>query len=186
MRPSALLSAVIQGQRMGRPEKLVAAEPPAPRAPLVLSRLRSVRGELAELKLQIPACALASAEGKPGARESLAELGRKISEAEFEIGCHSAARGQAEWQDEQSMAEWKAEVQTLDPAEIVAGISKEQCCSRCTPGNCVITGSDPYAGPCAHPALVGALELQRYVDNPRIAEIYSAACAKLGLRSRAA
>jgi hypothetical protein len=160
-------------------------EPPAPRAPLVVARLRSAQRELADLKLQIPERALASAEGKPGARENLAELCQKISATEFEIGCNPAAREFAIPIDQAAAAAWKAEVQGLDPADIVDGITKEQCCSRCRPGACVITASDPFSGPCQHPVLVGALELTRYRENPRIQALHSAACSKLGLKRHA-
>src|ERR1700739_3449284 len=168
---------------MGRPEKIVAAEPPAARAPAVISRLRAVQRELADLKLQIPERVLASAEGKPGARESLAELHQQISAAEFEIAGNGAARQLAERLDEEAGVAWKAAVQTLEPDEIVAGITKDQCCRRCLIGaGCVITGSDPLAGPCAHPVLVGALEKDRYRTNPKIQAVYAAARSALGGR----
>jgi hypothetical protein len=166
---------------MGRPEKILAFEPPAARVPAVISRLRAVQRELSDLKLQIPERALASAEGKPGARESLAELCQKISAAEFEIGCNSAARDQAERLDEAAIVAWKVDVQKLEPEQIVDGITKDQCCRRCLVGGCAITGADPLAGPCAHPARVGQLELQRYRENPKILAIYEAARSKLGL-----
>jgi hypothetical protein len=144
-----------------------------------------VQRELADLKLRIPECALACAEGKPGGKEGLADLHRKISEAEFEISGNGPARELAARLDEAAIVAWKATVQTLEPEEIVAGLSKDACCRRCLAGaGCVITGSDPLAFPCAHPVLVGSLELQRYRDNPKIRAVYAAACAKLGIGSR--
>lgn len=167
---------------MVKPELIVASDPPASRAPVVIARLRAVQRELADLKLQIPERVLACAEGKPGARESLVELHRQMSIAAFEIESHAAARELAVRLDQEATVAWKAAVQILPPEEIIAGITKEVCCKRCIPGiACAITGSDALAGPCAHPVLVGALELTRYVDNPKIQAIYAAACRKLGL-----
>jgi hypothetical protein len=168
---------------MAKLEKPVAAEPPAARAPSVVSRLRSAGAELAALQPQIPERVLAAAEGKPGAREALTELHRKISAAEFEIAGNGPARQLAERLDEAAIVAWKATVQTLEPDEIIAGITKDQCCRRCLVGaGCVITGSDPLAGPCAHPVLVGALEKDRYRTNPKIQAVYAAARAALGGR----
>ena len=165
---------------MGKLEKIIAAEPPAPRVPRVVSRLRAVQREVAAMKLQIPERALAAAEGNPG---GLAELHRNISEAEFEIACNGPARELAAQLDEAAIAAWKANIQALAPAEIVAGITKDQCCRRCLIGaGCVITGSDPLAGPCAHPVLVGALEKDRYRENPKIMAVYAAARAAAGVR----
>jgi hypothetical protein len=172
---------------MKKLEKPVAVEPPAPRAPLVLSCLRSVRGELADLKMQIAERALACAEGKPGARQSLADLRRRISDAEFLIAGSGPARELAARLDEAATVAWKSTVQTLEPDEIVAGVTRDSCCHRCLIGaGCVITGSDHLAGPCAHPVLVGALEKDRYWDNPKIMAVYAAACAVLGIGRRAA
>ena len=99
----------------GHVQTIVPTEPPAQRAPAVLSRLRAAQRELADLKLQIPERALAAAEGKPGARESLAELRRKISEAEFEIASNSAAREYAERLDEAALVSWIQDVQKHEP-----------------------------------------------------------------------
>jgi hypothetical protein len=172
---------------MGRHEKIVPAERPALRAPAVISRLRIAERELADSKLQVAERALAVAEGKPGAVESLAALREKIAALTFEIEASPQARELAQRLDQEALTAWRADVQTLPPEQIVDGITRDQCCRRCSAaGACVITGADPFAGPCAHPVLVGSLEKQTYLDNPRIQAVFAAACAKLGLRSRAA
>jgi hypothetical protein len=170
---------------MGKLEKIVLAEPPALRAPAVIVRLRIAERELADLKLQVPERVLAVAEGKPGAREALTTLHQKIAVIAFEIECSGQARQLAERLDEHSMVDFKAAVQTLPVEQILEGLSKETCCRRCIPGTgCAITASDPLSGPCQHPLIGGALELTRYRTNPKIQAIYSAACAKLGVRNR--
>jgi hypothetical protein len=169
---------------MGRHEQIIPLDPPAARAPAVLARRGALERELADLKLQIPEMALAAYERRPGGRESLAALDAKIRACTFLIDCAAAAHGLAARLDEEATVAWKAAVQNLDPEEIVAGITKDSCCRRCQAGaGCVITASDPSAGPCAHPVLAGALALHRYQDDPKICAVFSAACAKLGIRS---
>jgi hypothetical protein len=168
---------------MGRHEKIIPTELPARRVPAVIAHLQTSKRALVALEGKVPALLLAVAEERPGAKEGLAALREEIAAAEFEIEHHAKARQLAERLDEQAIVAWKAAVQTLSPEALVEGITKDQCCRRCAAGaGCVITGADPLAGPCAHPALVGALELHRYVDNPKIQAVYAAACAKLGLR----
>jgi hypothetical protein len=167
---------------MGKHEKIIVPDkPPAPRAPAVIAHLQSCKRELAALQREIPGHLLAVAEERPGAKEDLAALREKIAAAEFEIQHHAGARLMAERLDEEAMVAWKADVQALPADQIVEGITREACCRRCIPGNCVITGSDQLSGPCAHPVLVGALELTRYKNNPKIQTVFAAACAKLGL-----
>ena len=171
---------------MGKMEKIVLADPPAPRAPAVVARKMIAERELTDLKLEIPERVLAVAEGKPGARENLAVLQQKIAAVTFEIEHNRQARDLAARLDEEAIGTWKAAVQTLDPEEIVAGIAKDGCCHRCGGGfGCVITGADVLALQCAHPLIVGALVLNRYRDNPKIQAVYAAACAKLGVRKSA-
>jgi hypothetical protein len=168
-------------------ENIVPIDPPALRVMAVIKHLQESKQALVALQLEVPSLLLAVAEESPGAKEDLATLREKIVQVEFWIAHSAGARQLAERHDATALVAWKAEIQKLPLEQIIDGISKESCCRRCRSGaGCVITGSDILAGPCAHPALVGTLELQRYVDNPRIQEIYSAACAKLGLRSRAA
>jgi hypothetical protein len=159
---------------MGKHERIIQDQPPAAREPAVARRLAVAQRELSDLKLLIGERGLAVAEGKPGAKEAFAALHQKITSTAFEIEHFSKARELAARLDDEAIVAWKATVQTLEPDEIVAGITKDQCCRRCRAG-CVITGSDPMAGPCAHPVLVGALEKDRYRDNPKIVAVYAAA-----------
>jgi hypothetical protein len=169
---------------MGKFEKIVPDQPPALRAPAVALRLAIAQRELVELKLQIGERGLAVAECKPGAKEAFAALHQKITATAFEIDQFPLARELAARLDDEAIIAWKASVQTLEPEEIVAGITKDECCSRCSGGSgCVITGSDRLAGPCAHPLREG-LALTRYHENPKIVTVFAAACAKLGVRSR--
>jgi hypothetical protein len=169
---------------MGKFENIVPAAPPAPRAPAVLARLRIAERELADLKLQIAERALAAAEGGPGAKEALAALQAGIAVIAFEIEGLGPARVLAARLDQEALVAYRAAIQTLSPEEIIVGLTREQCCRRCpAAGRCVITGADILAGSCAHPVLVGSLELNSYRDNPRIVAVYAAACEKLGVRS---
>jgi hypothetical protein len=168
---------------MGKIEKIVPDKPPELRALAVVARLKIAQRELADLKLQVAERVLAVAEGTPGARESLAALHQKITATAFEIESNFQARELAARLDEEAIVAWKAAVQTLDPEEIIAGITKDQCCRLCLRGaGCVITGCDALAGPCAHPAREG-LMLTRYKENPKIVAVFAAACAKLGIRN---
>ena len=167
---------------MGKMEKIVLAEPPAARAPVVLEHLHVTKRALAALEAQIPETAFAAAVGKPGGAENLAALRAEIATAKFSIENYPKVRELAERQDEQAVVQWKAEVQKLPPEQIIEGISRDACCRRCISGTvCAISGSDPLAGPCQHPLIGGALELSRYRDNEKIQQVYDAACRKLGL-----
>jgi hypothetical protein len=170
---------------MGKLEKLVAVEPPPLRAAAVIERLKICKLALVALEQEIPSLLLAVAEGYPGAKEGLQALRDQIAGTKFEIENHPKARAHAEQIDEANRVAWAATVQTLPPAQIIEGISAEACCKRCIPGiSCAITGSDPLAGICAHPKLVGPLEKDHYRTNPKIQAVYAAACAKLGIGSR--
>ena len=170
---------------MGRYEQIVPIEPPAARAPAVLARLRSAERELADLKLQIPEHALAVAENEPGAKEALAALHQKIILTTFEIESNAQAGYLAARLYQEELVAYRAAIQTLPPEQIVDGITKDSCCRRCpAAGRCVIVGSDILSGgSCAHPVLVGALELNSHRTNPRIVAVYTAAAEKLGVRS---
>jgi hypothetical protein len=168
---------------MGKLEKIVPVEPPAPRAPTVLEHLQVSKRNLVALEAEIPGLLLAVAEERAGAKEGLAILREEIAAAKFAIEHSAKARELAERLHDEAVVAFKASVQSLPVAEIIDGLTRDSCCRRCIRGTgCAITGSDPLAGPCQHPVLVGALELHRYVDNPRIQEIYAAACVKLGLK----
>jgi hypothetical protein len=152
-------------------------------AEAVIAHLHVLRRALADYEAQIPEAALASASGRQGGRARLWALENKIRCTTFEIEAHGPARLLAERCDHDAVAAWRTQVQAMPVEAIIEGISKEQCCRHCRVGrHCVITGADPLAGPCAHPVLVGSLELDRYKENPKIRAVFAAACAKLNVR----
>lgn len=163
-------------------EKTVPLEPPASRVPAVVSRAQAVERELTALKLQAAERALACAEGKPGARSLLAELRDKIAVAEFELARNGAAQDLAMQLDQTALDAWRADIQTLSPEEIIAGISRDECCRRCRPGDCVIAGADAVPSECIHPVMAGPLHFLRHKANPKILAVYAAARAKVGAR----
>jgi hypothetical protein len=178
-------------QRPRAPAAIVPAKPPAPTAPAVRKHLQTLELLLDALKASAAALALASARAEPGAQAALAALHGKILAAEFEISCNPAARILASKEDSAAEASWREAIQTMDPEEIIAGLSKEGCCHRCTPGingGCVITASAPYAGDtCGHPVRSRHLfpldeagrTLFPYRMVPRALEIYLAASRRL-------
>jgi hypothetical protein len=159
-------------------------KPPAPRAAAVTEHLQASRRTLAALEAQVPEMALAAALGEPGGAENLTALHQKIGAVKFEIECYPRARARAERSDEQAVVDWRAQVQTLPPEQIVDGIGREVCPRLCgAGGGCVIAGSDPLAGGlCCHPNKEG-LVLSRYNENPQIVRVFAAACAALKIRS---
>jgi hypothetical protein len=182
---------------MGKPEKIdaiVPDTPPAPTAKAVRGHRQTLELALEALKAGAAKLALASARGKAGAQDALAALYLKIRATEFEIECNHQAFELAKREDAAAEVEWRAAIQTMDPEEIIGGISKNSCCSRCTPGfngGCVITASAPYAGStCGHPVKERHLfhldpngkRFFPYRDNPRASEIFDAACKKLNVR----
>src|SRR6266404_975429 len=159
---------------MGRHETIVPNQPPAPRAAAVLEHLQACKRLLATLEGKIPELAFAAAVGKPGGAENLAALREKIASAKFFIENYPKARAYAELLDEQAVVDWRAAVQTMDPAEIVRGIGKEVCPRLCSAGGgCVISGADALSGPCCHPNREG-LMLSRYHENEQIMRVWNA------------
>jgi hypothetical protein len=169
---------------MGLHEQPVPALP-ALCGPSVGVRLAWCRRRLEELQGERAALALASALREPGAAAAVADLGQKISALEFEISCSLKAADLASQRDREAMAAWRASLQTLPIEKLIEGISRESCCNLCaTPAGCVITGSDPMSGgSCAHPVREGGPGPQ-YQDNPRVQEIYLAACASLRVKPK--
>jgi hypothetical protein len=165
-----------------RSQKTVPMNPPASRVTAVLARVPVVKRELANLKLEAAECVLASAEGKRGAKDRLGELHRKILAAEFEISYIGLAQDLATKLDIAAFTAWRAEVQTLPPDELLAGLTRDQCAGRCRSGDCCITAADPVPSECAHPVMVGPLNSLRHQANPKILAVYAAARAKVGSR----
>jgi len=172
----------------------ISIEPPAPTAAAVRAHRRKLESSLVALKASAAQSALASARGEAGAEEALAGLYLKIRATEFEIECNPAAFELANQQDTAAEAAWRASIQRMDPAEIIAGIDKEACCRRCTPGSpggCVLTASAPYSGgTCSHPVRERHLfnldergrRLFPYRSTPQASILFDAACEKLKVR----
>jgi hypothetical protein len=171
---------------MGRPEKHPVPASPALCTPQVSLRLAWCRRRLEALQGERATLALMSALGKPRADERLATLGRRIVAMEFEISCSLKAADMASQRDREAMANWRAKLQNLPIEKVIAGVSRENCCALCaTPAGCIITGSDPLSGGgCAHPVREGGPGPQ-YQLNPRVQEIYWAACARLRVKPKA-
>jgi hypothetical protein len=168
---------------MSKHERIIPDKPPAPQAVTVVKHFEACKRTLAVLELKIPETAFAAAVGKPGAKQSLVALRQQIAALKFEIEHHPKARALAERSDEQAIVDWRAQVQTLPPEQIVDGIGREVCPRLCgAGGGCVISGSDALSGPCCHPNKEG-LMLTRYRENAQIMRVWSAACAALKIRS---
>jgi hypothetical protein len=172
--------------------KHVPLGPPVPTAPAVRAHRRTLDMSLDVLKAGAASVALASAMGEAGAQEALSALYLKIRVAEFETECSHAACELAAVHDNAAEGAWRVALQTMDPAEIIAGIGADSCCRRCTPGapgGCVITSGDPYAGAtCGHPIRERDRVFSRdaegvrqflYRNSPRALAVFDAACQKL-------
>jgi hypothetical protein len=127
-------------------KKTVQMKPPSPRAPAVLEQRPALERELADLKQQIAEIALAAYEGKAGGRENLAALDSKIRACTFQIECNGLAHALALRLDRDAVAAWRLALQA-NPEKAVEGITKKDCCRRCSlEHGCVISGAS-----CAHP-----------------------------------
>jgi hypothetical protein len=178
---------------MGRHEA-IPLDLPAPTARAVRAYRQTLETSLDALKASAAAIALQSARGVPGAQEALAALYLKIRATEFEIECNHAALELAGQEDAAAEIAWRAAIQTMQPAEIIAGIGKEVCCRRCTPGiagGCVITASMPHAGArCWHPVKErdqfyrddSGQRIFPYRGAPAVAKLFDAVCEKLNVR----
>jgi hypothetical protein len=179
---------------MDKHETIVPIKPPAPTAKTVRAHRQTLELSLRALQASAAELALASARGKAGAKDALAALYLKIRATEFEIECNHAAAELATQEDAAAEVAWRVAIQTLAPEDIIAGIGKDLCCGRCTPGSpqgCVITASAPYAGgACGHPIRERhlfniddrGLRQFRYRSTPQASKIFDAACEKLNVR----
>jgi hypothetical protein len=164
---------------------------PAPIAMSIRAHGKTLALKIDALRAGAAKLVLDEARGKTGAFEALTDLYLKLKILEFALELNGQAVELARQEDAHNDACWRAAIQTLDPDEIVEGISKGGCCAKCTPGvngGCVITNPAPHAGPtCGHPILTKDLQFIdevgkrhfRYEKNPRALEIYKAACRKL-------
>jgi hypothetical protein len=160
---------------MGRHEQIIPTTPPAARAPAVLEQRAAIERELADLKLQTAETALAAYENKSGGREKLAALDAKIRACVFQIDCNAAAHELAVKIDREAVSAWRTDVQA-NPKQAIEGITKSDCCRRCSADHgCTITGDA-----CAHPIKVGRIG-PRLQGNPTVKAVYKAAREKLGM-----
>ena len=177
---------------MGKPE--IALDPPAPSAPTVRKHRKMLEIERDALRASAAELAFASAKADSVAREALAAIPGRLAALQFEIDLNHECQLLAHAEDAAAEAAWRTSIQTLPPEEIIAGINKESCCRRCTPGihgGCVITASARYSGgTCNHPVRERHLfqidnqgmRKFAYRDNPQASRIFDAACEKLKVR----
>jgi hypothetical protein len=158
---------------MGRHENIVPMKPPAPRAPAVLEQRPALERELADLKQQIAEIALSAYEGKAGGRENLAALDSKIRARAFQIECNGLAHALALRLDREAVAAWRANLQA-NPKKAVEGITKTDCCRRCSfELGCAISGEA-----CAHPIKVRGVSPGLRGD-PKIRALFNAAAEEI-------
>jgi hypothetical protein len=161
---------------MGRHENIVPMKPPAPRAPAVLEQRPALERELADLKQQIAETALAAYEGKSGGRENLAALHSAIEVCKFQIDCNQEAHALAVQNDRDAVATWRAKLQA-NPKQAVEGITKTDCCRRCSLElGCAISGEA-----CAHPIKVRGVSPGLRGD-PKIRALFNAAAEEIKVR----
>jgi hypothetical protein len=178
---------------MERPD-IVPMKPPAASWPTVLAHRRTLELERDALRAGAVELALASARGDLSARSTLAALPAKLAALQFEIDLSHQARERAYAEDAAAETAWRQTIQGMEPAEIIAGIGKEMCCRRCTPGivgGCVIAASVPHAGStCWHPVKErhqfcrddsGKLNFP-FRGAPAAAKLFDAVCEKLNVR----
>lgn len=158
---------------MAKSDQTVPDQPPAARAPAVLERRPVLEAELVTLNSRIGETALLAYEGLPGAEEKAAELDVQIRAVNFKIEHNAAAHAFAIEADKKAAAEWRAQVEAMDPAKAIEGITKKDCCRRCSADGCIITGHA-----CAHPVKTGQLGMQ-FKSIPAIRALYLAAAKKL-------
>jgi hypothetical protein len=162
---------------------------PPPTAMAVKAHKQALMMSLSALKAGAVGLALASAKGDLAAKAALAALDARVRALEYEIGLNDSAVERARQEDAAAAAAWRSAVQERPAEEIIAGVGRGACPSKCQPGlHCVISGSVPHAaGTCSHPITQrhlwsrsedGAVHYP-YADNARSYELYLACCRKL-------
>jgi hypothetical protein len=179
---------------MDHDETVAPLTPPAASKPAVIAHRRTLELERDALRAGAVELALASARGDVDARHTLAALPAKLAALQFEIDLNHQVQELAQAEDAAAEIAWRAAIQGLDPAGIIAGIGKDSCCGRCMPGiagGCVLTGGAPFSGStCWHPVKERHLfhrdnqgkRIFPYRDTPQASKIFDAACEKLGIR----
>jgi hypothetical protein len=179
---------------MGKLEKIVSDKPPAPTANAVIAHRKKLEAERDALLTGATDLALKSARGDTDAQAALRAIPAKQAWLQFELEQNHAAYELAAKQDSDAESAWRASLQTMDPAAIIEGIGKEQCCKRCTPGvpgGCVISAAAPHAGGiCVHPVRerdmfsrdASGKRQFHYRHSARASAVFDAACEKLKVR----
>jgi hypothetical protein len=158
---------------MDRP-RTIPMKPPAARAPAVLQQRPGLERELADLKQQIGQTTLAAFEVKPDGRKNLMALAGEIHTVTFQLEAAGAAHQLAKRLDAEAVAAWFAALQD-NPKAAVEGITKTECCKRCTEAHgCAITGGLQ----CGHPVAVGSVG-PALMGNPKVRAVFVAASTKL-------
>jgi hypothetical protein len=157
-------------------EPVLDDHPPAPTAGAVLEQRAAKERELAALESRVGETAYAATiSGKAGAA-ALADLHAKIQAARFEVDCNAAAHAHAIQADKAAVADWWMRVHAMPPEEAIIGITKSECCRRCSADGCVISGSE-----CIHPLRAGWNLNPRHQGNPAVRRLHKAAAQKLGV-----
>jgi hypothetical protein len=167
------MSAAVVKLDPGKPGS-VPNDPPKLTAPLVLEQRFMKELELEAGKGRIGAVAYAAVTGGKPAADALAALHGQIQAAEFALACNAAAHSFAVEADQVALDAWWDAVHALPADQAIAGITKTECCRRCGPHGCVITGAE-----CAHPTKVGVLN-PRHQGNPDVRRLHVAASKLLG------
>jgi hypothetical protein len=150
--------------------------PPAPTAAAVLEQRSAKESELAALESRIGQTAyVAAISGKAGAA-ALTDLHSRIQAAKFELECNAAAHAYAVEADKAAVADWWKKIRTMPPEEAIDGITRTECCRRCSIAGCLITGAE-----CAHPMKSGTNLNPRHQGNPAVRLLHRAAAQKLGV-----
>jgi hypothetical protein len=172
-------------------EKIVAVEPPKATAPAVRKHRQTLVLARDALQASAPALALEAALGQFGAKDAFANLIWKMKTLEYELGLYDQVVALAMAQDTAAETAWRSAIQELPADEIVQGIGREVCCSRCSPGThngCVIsTPAARSGGVCCNPVSQRHLWYRNeegrvifpYADDPRCYELHLAACRRL-------
>jgi hypothetical protein len=155
---------------------VVPDHPPSATADLVLEQRSAKERELAALEGQIGETAyVAAISGKSGA-DALAALHSKIQLALFELDANAAALAFAIQADRKAVAAWWQDVHALPAEEAIEGLTKTECCRRCSVDGCVISGLE-----CAHPTKSQPNLSARHQGNPAVRSLHKAARQKLGV-----
>lgn len=157
-----------------KPLKTVPDHPPEPTAGKVAEQRAAKERELAALESLIAETAYAATvSGKTGA---LADLHDKIQAARFALDCNAAAHAYAVEADKTAVAAWWQAVHEMPAEEAIEGLTKTECCRRCSEPGCVITGQE-----CAHPNKAGPNLNPRHQGNQAVRRLHKAAAQKLGV-----